>query len=264
VGSAIARDATLPLAEVDPSRTPIFGSTSLKGLGALKVVPLKAGVTALGALVLGARSRGAYPRDVVLQLEVVAMQAGQSIERARLFDRTERLATTDGLTGLQNHRTFQERLDAQLAQAERYGKRTSLLLCDVDHFKSVNDTYGHPVGDAVLRGIARILQKEARNTDVVARYGGEEFAIVMPETDTGGAMVIAERIRERVAAFVFETPQGPLQVTISLGVATFPDDCKTKAELVERSDGCLYHAKRHGRNKSVSAASLRAPRRVAG
>jgi diguanylate cyclase (GGDEF)-like protein len=192
------------------------------------------------------------------------MQAGQSIERARLFDRTERLATTDGLTGLQNHRTFQERLDAQLAQAERYGKRTSLLLCDVDHFKSVNDTYGHPVGDAVLRGIARILQKEARNTDVVARYGGEEFAIVMPETDTGGAMVIAERIRERVAAFVFETPQGPLQVTISLGVATFPDDGKTKAELVERSDGCLYHAKRHGRNKSVSAASLRAPRRVAG
>jgi diguanylate cyclase (GGDEF)-like protein len=264
VGSAIARDATLPLADVDPSRTPLFGTTSLKGLGALKIVPLKAGPTALGALVLGSRQKGAFSREVVLQLEVVAMQAGQSIERARLFDRTERLATTDGLTGLQNHRTFQERLDAQLAQAQRYGKRTSLILCDVDHFKSVNDTYGHPVGDQVLRGIARTLQKEARTTDVVARYGGEEFAIIMPETDTAGAMVIAERIRERVAGVLFDTPQGPLKVTISLGVATFPDDGKTKAELVERSDGCLYHAKRHGRNRSVAAASLRAPRRVAG
>jgi diguanylate cyclase (GGDEF)-like protein len=265
VGSAIARDATLPLADVDPAKTPVFGTTSLRGLGALKVVPLKAGATALGALVLGARQRGAFPREVVLQLEVVAMQAGQSIERARLFDRTERLATTDGLTGLLNHRTFQERLDAQLAQAQRYGKRLSLLLCDVDHFKSVNDTYGHPVGDQVLRGVARTLQREARNTDVVARYGGEEFAIVMPETDTAGALVIAERIRERVASMVFETPQGPLKVTISLGVATFPDDGKAKAELVERSDGCLYHAKRHGRNRSVAAASLRAPpRRAAG
>jgi diguanylate cyclase (GGDEF)-like protein len=218
----------------------------------------------LGALVLGARQRDAYAREVVLQLEVVAMQAGQSIERARLFDRTERLATTDGLTGLTNHRTMQERLEDQLAQAQRYGKRVSFLLCDVDHFKSVNDTYGHPVGDEVLRAVARTLQKEARNTDVVARYGGEEFAIVMPETDTGGATVIAERIRDRVARLVHQTPQGPLRITISLGTATFPDDARTKAELIERTDGCLYHAKRHGRNQSVAAASLRGPRRAAG
>jgi diguanylate cyclase (GGDEF)-like protein len=263
-GSAMARDVTLPLAEVDPARTPVFGTTSLRGLSSLKVIPLKAGAVVLGALVLGARQRGVYGRDVVLQLEVVAMQAGQSIERARLFDRTERLATTDGLTGLTNHRTFQERLEAQLAQAQRYGKRVSLILCDVDHFKLVNDTYGHPVGDEVLRGLARTLLKEARATDVVARYGGEEFAIVMPETDAAGAVVIAERIRDRVARLVFDTPQGPLRVTISLGTATFPDDARTKAELVERTDGCLYHAKRHGRNQTVSAASLRAPRRAAG
>jgi diguanylate cyclase (GGDEF)-like protein len=192
------------------------------------------------------------------------MQAGQSIQRARLFDRTERLATTDGLTGLTNHRTFQERLETQLAQAQRYGKRVSLLLCDVDHFKSVNDTYGHPVGDEVLRGLARTLVKEARGTDVVARYGGEEFAIVMPETDPGGALVIAERIRDRVSRMVFDTPQGPLRVTISLGTATFPEDARTKPELVERADGCLYHAKRHGRNQAVQASSLRGPRRAAG
>ncbi len=264
VGSAMARDASLPLADVDPARTPIFGDTSLRGLASLKVVPLKAGTAVRGALLLGARQKGAYGREVVQQLEVVAMQAGQSLERARLFDRTERLATTDGLTGLTNHRTFQERLEGQLAQAQRYGKRVSLLICDVDHFKSVNDTYGHPVGDEVLRGLARTLGKEARNTDVVARYGGEEFAIVMPETDTGGASVIAERIRDRIARLRFDTPQGPLRVTVSLGVATFPDDARGKPELVERADGCLYHAKRHGRNQTVTAASLRGQRRAAG
>ena len=264
VGSAMSRDATLPLAEVDPARTPIFGTTCLRGLSSLKVIPLKAGAVVLGALVLGARQKGVYAREVVLQLEVVAMQAGQSIERARLFDRTERLAITDGLTGLTNHRTFQERLEGQLAQAQRYGKRVSLLLCDVDHFKLVNDTYGHPAGDEVLRGLARTLVKEARAPDVVARYGGEEFAIIMPETDGAGAVVIAERIRDRVSRLVFETPQGPLRVTISLGTATFPDDARAKADLVERTDGCLYHAKRHGRNQTVSAASLGVPRRAAG
>jgi len=263
VGSAMSRDATLPLAEVDPARTPVLGATSLRGLSSIKVVPLKAGAAVVGSLLLGARHKRAYLREVVLQLEVVAMQAGQSIERARLFDRTERLATQDGLTQVTNHRTFQERLEAQLAQAKRYGKRVSLLLCDVDHFKSVNDVYGHPVGDEVLRGLARILVKEARGTDVVARYGGEEFAIVMPETDGDGARVIAERIRDRVSRQVTDTPQGPLRVTISLGTATFPDDAQGKAELVERADGCLYEAKRRGRNQTVSAAGVRVPRRAA-
>ena len=115
---------------------------------------------------------------------MVALQAGQALQRARLYDATERLATTDGLTGLTNHRTFQGRLDEHLGVSQRYGRKVSLILCDIDHFKSVNDTYGHPVGDLVLKGVARILAKEARATDVVARYGGEEFAVVMPETDT--------------------------------------------------------------------------------
>jgi diguanylate cyclase (GGDEF)-like protein len=191
------------------------------------------------------------------------MQAAESIYRARLFEQTERLATTDGLTGLLNHRTFQGRLDEHLAQAQRYGKRLSLILCDIDHFKAVNDTYGHPVGDVVLKGVARTLAREARTTDLVARYGGEEFAVVMPETDAAGALAIAERIRERIAALSFDTGQGPLAVTLSLGVATFPDDGAKKAALVERADACLYEAKRGGRNRSVSSAA-RAPARAAG
>jgi diguanylate cyclase (GGDEF)-like protein len=265
VASAIRLGSSLPGKDLDLSKAIVFDATTrLRELGSLKIVPLKTTDQVFGALVLGARRAGAFDQEAVRQLEVVAMQAGESIYRARLFEQTERLATTDGLTGLTNHRAFQGRLDEHLAQAQRYGKRMSLLLCDIDHFKSVNDTYGHPVGDQVLKGVARTLAREARATDVVARYGGEEFAIVMPETDTGGALVIAERIRERIGKMTFESDQGPLRVTMSLGVATFPDDAERKPDLVERADGCLYHAKRHGRNRSVSAASLKAPRRAAG
>jgi diguanylate cyclase (GGDEF)-like protein len=271
VVSAVRLKASLPGKDLDVGRALIFdAATRLKGLSSIKVIPLRVqplraeDPAVLGTLVLGSRRRDVFTPDRVRQLEVIAQQAAESIQRARLFDATERMATTDGLTGLLNHRTFQARLDEQLLLAQRYGRTLSVILCDIDHFKSVNDTYGHPVGDQVLRGVAAVIAKEARTTDLVARYGGEEFAVVMPETDTAGALVIAERIRQRIGQLVTGTGQGPLQVTMSLGVATYPADGQLKAELVERADGCLYHAKRHGRNRSVTAASLRgAPRAIA-
>ncbi len=261
VSQAVKLDAALPGRELKLDATVIFDEqTRLRGLSSLKVLPIRAGKRVVGTLVAG-RRRGALSAEELRQLEVVALQAGASLERAELFDRTERMATTDGLTGLVNHRTFQERFDARLAEASRYGRRLSLLLTDIDHFKSVNDTYGHPVGDQVLRGVAALLGQEARTTDLVARYGGEEFAIVMPETDAAGARVIAERIRERVAAAVSETGLGPLRVTVSIGLATFPADGDRKARLVEAADGALYAAKRGGRNRTVAAGD--APRRPA-
>jgi diguanylate cyclase (GGDEF)-like protein len=263
VASAVRLEASLPAGLREPSKTVLFDpATRVRGLASVKVIPLraeplKAGDAAvLGTIVLGSSQAGVFDQDRMRQLEMVALQAGEAVQRARLFDATERLATTDGLTGLTNHRTFQGRLDEHLQAAKRYGRKVSLLLCDIDHFKSVNDSYGHPVGDLVLKGVARILAKEARTTDVVARYGGEEFALVMPETDAPGALVIAERIRERIGALVTETGQGPLQVTMSLGLATYPEDAEQQAALVERADGCLYHAKRHGRNQTVAAAAL--------
>ena len=180
--------------------------------------------------------------------------------RARLFEQNERLASTDGLTGLHNHRTFQARLDEQLRLAQRYGKKLSVVICDVDRFKSVNDAHGHPVGDLVLRGVARVLAGEARGTDLVARYGGEEFALVMPETDGEGARVIAERMRTRLEEATFPTEAGPLRVTLSLGIATYPEDGAEKARLVEVADACLYHAKRSGRNRSARSIDLSAGR----
>jgi two-component system, cell cycle response regulator len=264
VGCAVRLASPLPGKELKLADAVVFDEdTRLKGLGSLKVLPLKVGDAVLGTLVLGARAPAAYRGDAARQLEVVAMQAAQSIQRARLFEATERLATTDGLTGLVNHRTFQLRLDEHLAAAQRYGKKVSLLLTDIDHFKSVNDTYGHPVGDVVLKGVAKILQKEARTTDVAARYGGEEFAVVMPETDREGAVKTAERIRERLAQAVFGSDQGELKVTLSIGVATFPQDARAKAELIELADGGLYHAKRHGRNQTVALGALRSGRRTA-
>jgi diguanylate cyclase (GGDEF)-like protein len=262
VACAVRLGSSLPGKALRLSEAVVFDEgTRLRGLTSLKVLPLRTGETVLGTLVVGAQQPGAYDADAVRQLEILGLQAGDALQRARLFEATERLAITDGLTGLVNHRAFQQRLDEHLAAARRYGKKVSLLLTDVDHFKSVNDTWGHPVGDLVLKGVARILQKEARVTDVAARYGGEEFALVMPETDQAGALRTAERIREKVGQARFRTEQGELSVTISIGVATFPADAAQKAELVELADGGLYHAKRHGRNQTVALAQLRAARR---
>ncbi len=263
VAAAVKLGSTLPGKELRIADALVFDeATRLKGLESLRIFPLKAGEQVLGTLVLGARRAQAYGREAVRQLEVIAIQAGDAILRARLFAETEKLATTDGLTGLANHRVFQTRLDEQLATSQRYHKRLSIILCDIDHFKSVNDTYGHPVGDQVLCGVARALQKEARATDLVARYGGEEFAVIMPETDAAGGRAIAERIREKVAALAFVSGLGRLRVTISLGLATCPDDGRRKAELLELADACLYHAKRSGRNRTVTPAQLPPARRV--
>jgi diguanylate cyclase (GGDEF)-like protein len=232
--------------------------TQIRGLQSLKIFPLVAGDRILGTLVAGSRKKAAFDNDELRMLEVIAIQAAQAVLRAQLFEAMERMATTDGLTGLLNHRTFQTRFDETMAASKRYGRKVSFILTDVDHFKSVNDTYGHPMGDVVLKGVARILKEAARDTDMVARYGGEEFAIIMPETDVKGAQTIAERIRERVQAEVFQTEQGPLKITISIGVSTYPDVGTEKQQLIDLADQCLYFAKRNGRNQVVTVPRMQA------
>ena len=268
VANVVRYGAPLPGRDVGAmDRQIIFDDdTQIRGLQSLKIFPLVAGDRILGTLVTGSRKKAAFDSDELRMLEVIAIQAAQAVLRAQLFEAMEKMATTDGLTGLVNHRTFQARFDEQLATARRYSRKLSFILTDIDHFKSVNDTYGHPMGDQVLKGVARILKEQARDTDIVARYGGEEFAIVMPETDAKGAHAIAERIRERLLKEVFQTEQGPLKVTISLGVATFPDVGAEKHQLIDLADQCLYFAKRHGRNQSVTVQQMQAakPRAVEG
>jgi len=176
--------------------------------------------------------------------------AFQSFYIIALQNKLAMLATTDGLTGLYNHRTFQDRLSEELIRAERYNKSIILLLLDIDHFKRFNDTYGHQTGDEVLKTIAKIIRGNTRKVDLPARYGGEEFVIILPESDCEHARVIAERIRTAVMEYPFYVKDGSrVQLTVSIGISCFPKDATEKVDLIKKADIALYNAKKEGRNR---------------
>jgi diguanylate cyclase (GGDEF)-like protein len=178
-------------------------------------------------------------------------QTGISLENVELHDQVARQAVTDELTGLFNHRRFQEVMDAEIAAARRYDRPLGLLMIDIDNFKSVNDTYGHQQGDLVLKAVAAVLQDSSREIDEPARYGGEEMAVALPQTDLEGAYTIAERVRAAVEAL--RVPRldgaGVLRVTVSCGVAA--SRAASKDQLVASADAALYRAKHSGKNRTV-------------
>ncbi len=180
-------------------------------------------------------------------LEALAQQAAMAVEHARLYE----LAITDGLTRLFIHRYFQARLEEEVVRARRYHTACSLIMFDIDHFKKFNDTYGHQQGDIVLIEVAKLIKLTVRDTvDIPARYGGEEFAIILPETDAKGAQLVAERFRKTIESFDFPGQDHALKVTISLGIATFPDHASEKNVLIKKADIALYECKNRGRNCS--------------
>ncbi|MBI5524951.1 MAG: diguanylate cyclase [Deltaproteobacteria bacterium] len=230
----------------------------LKDVESIKVLPLSIQKRPLGTLVVGLEKKHRFGNEEMNMLLTVASLAAIAVENGKLYEKMEQMATTDGLTGLYNHRVFQEKLDEALARTQRSGKKLSMILMDIDHFKKVNDTHGHPVGDAVLKGVAKVLRDGARAVDTVARYGGEEFAVIMEETEQAGGKVKAERIREDVKKVVFASDQGRFTVAVSLGIATYPDEAKEKKELILRADEALYHSKRAGRDRSTSWGTMKA------
>lgn len=230
----------------------------LRRMSSLVVIPLIVNDRAIGTIVLASTSGGRFRKEVREMLGVIANQVAVSIENAKMYKRMEEMATTDGLTGLPNHRTFQARLAEMLMRAQRHEKPVSVVLTDIDKFKSVNDTYGHPIGDQVLKRVAKVVAQQVRKVDIVARYGGEEFAIVLEETDGAGAKLLCERVREEVAAQVMNSDKGAFRVTLSLGIASYPDDGMEQALLIERADQALYAAKQGGRNRSVRYDQMRA------
>jgi len=164
--------------------------------------------------------------------------------------RLEQLSITDGLTNLYNHRYFQDELYRAFEESARYERPLSLAMADIDFFKKVNDSYGHAVGDEVLKAVARMFKESSRTTDLVARYGGEEFAVMMPETDIGSALTFAEKLRALVEGTAVQSQAGPLRVTVSIGVATIPHpNIHAAKELIVTADGALYRAKHAGRNQ---------------
>ena len=218
----------------------------------LLVLPLAVHEKALGTLVLGSRRRHAFGDAVRPTLEVLASHVAVSLANARLVKRLEELATTDGLTGLFNKRALIEVGAQKLRSATRFNKPLSLLICDIDHFKKVNDTHGHDVGDVVIAGFGKLLRRTKRDTDAVGRFGGEEFVVVCEETDERGAMLLAERIRTEIAATTFHAESGPLAVTCSIGISTFPGAGREWETLFKATDEALYVSKRSGRNRTTA------------
>jgi two-component system, cell cycle response regulator len=206
-------------------------------------------VITIGLLLLRiyARELGTYRRRVVPDLR--AHNAALVIANARL----EALATTDPLTGLPNHRAIVVALDHEVERAHRYGRPCAVLVLDLDHFKALNDTYGHATGDTALRELTAVVRSNLRGVDLLGRWGGEEFVALLPETDAAGALDAAERVRVAVAACTF-TVGGGTHLTCSLGVAAYPHDAEDRDSLVTAADQAMYVAKCLGRNQ-VRAAS---------
>lgn len=203
----------------------------------------------VGILTVDSYQPGLYHAAHANLAETFANGAAIAIENARLYKEAQTLATTDSLTGLTNRRNFYALAENELVRSKRYGHPLSLIMIDIDHFKSVNDSYGHAVGDAVLKMLTQKVQLELRQTDIFARFGGEEFMVLLPETDTLNAVQVAERIRNCVAETPFSVEEHKIMVTISLGIAEHDETCINLDDLLNRSDKALYWAKQIGRNR---------------
>ena len=234
------------------------------GLQRAVAVPMSLAGEIVGVLVIHMSTPRTLERSEVRVLQTLANQAVIAIENAAAYEQTKQLATTDALTGVANHRELEAYLDRELQRAARAGESLALIMCDLDNFKEINDSVGHPAGDAVLRHLTRqILVPAVRPKDLVARYGGDEFVLVLRGADSRTALAVAERIRKTVEGqAVLIDGKATSNLSVSLGIALFPRDGETRESLVQAADQALYIAKRSGRNRVVrtdpSSGDLRA------
>ncbi|MFN0117227.1 MAG: GGDEF domain-containing protein [Elusimicrobiota bacterium] len=216
----------------------------------LMAVPITVQRSIAGVLrVFGASAQFPYSRDDMRLLDSLASLASLAMDNSMLFNQIEQSALRDGLTGLLTHKAFQDQLDESILEASRYNQPLSIILCDVDHFKKVNDTHGHQAGDLVLQGFAHVLDRNVRDVDIVARYGGEEFILLLRHTSHAQAKQLAEKIRIDLMAQEFDTGSQVLSITSSFGVATFPEDATSGQQLIRQADQRLYKCKEGGRNQ---------------
>ena len=215
------------------------------------VVPLAIHGRTLGTLNLASATSHAFTAADFEILQRCGQLAAVAVENGNLYRHTLEQSLIDPLTGIYNHRHFKRLLGVEISRAHRHSRTLALLMIDVDNFKKVNDTLGHPIGDRVLCGISRILATGLRSTDVLARYGGEEFAVILQETDHESARRVAEKLCREVAekASFPDGRGGQVRATISLGVAFFPLDAGNEDDLVYRADQALYRAKTSGKNR---------------
>lgn len=238
------------LEEVNKTGAIVVGNTDEEEISqSILIVPLKASSGVIGVLSAQSYTPNMYDEKDTEVLQLLASNTAVAIENARLFQTIQSMAITDELTGLYNRRKFYDTAVQEFERSRRYQRPLSVIMLDIDHFKKVNDTYGHAIGDQVLQGLAHVIKGNLRQVDILARYGGEEFVILLPETTVEEALRTAERLRTSTADATLPTRVGNMSVTISLGVINQDESCRNLEELLDRSDQALYASKRTGRNK---------------
>ncbi len=238
-------------AHADPETLYTGDIPEVRDIRSAIVAPLMLHGEVLGAISLDSTRVAAFTSEDLELLETFALTATAAIRNAQRHEEVRWLAIVDPLTEVYNRRGLFEFGYREVARARRFGRPLAAIMFDLDHFKQVNDTYGHAVGDQVLVGLARRVQTVLRNTDLLGRYGGEEFVILVPETPREKAYILAERIRRVVRSAPFETDVGPIEITISLGIAMLDETCTNLESLIARADEALYQAKQAGRDTTV-------------
>jgi len=250
VSGRVAQSGEPLRGQVGPGQHELAPAPGEPGATSVISVPLKSSGTVIGVLDLygSALPRG-FDDSALATIRTFASQATVAVDNVLLHEEAQRLSITDGLTGLWNYRYFTMTLRQEIERAARFGRPLALLMLDLDHFKAVNDTFGHPRGDAVLIELASRIRAEVRDVDTVARYGGEEIVVVLPETDSDGAAQLAERICQAVRSKPFgEAGLTPVHLTVSAGGAVFPHHGQSTSVLLARADDAMYDAKRAGRD----------------
>jgi diguanylate cyclase (GGDEF)-like protein len=251
-GQAIAVDDIHNTTFIDHDLSLTFPLHSMMGL------PLISDGTRLGAVIIGFEKAHHFTAEEILKGEQISNQVALAISKVRLYAQIQQMAMTDELTGLYNRRGIFEKCRLLLAESEKRKTPLALIWLDIDHFKAVNDTYGHHIGDQVVRGVADCCKTSVRSQDMIGRYGGEggdELIIVLPDSDLATARQVAERLRLRIAGQTYETDQGPITVTVSQGIGGGTGNLDLST-LLNRADQAMYVAKSAGRNCVVVAEDV--------
>ncbi|MBU1083467.1 MAG: sensor domain-containing diguanylate cyclase [Candidatus Omnitrophica bacterium] len=233
-------------------RFSVSGEETKDDTVSLMIKPLVVENNVLGILRVDSLVADDFNQHELRILDIIGELTAVALENARLYNQTEELAIKDSLTGLYVHRYFMERLEEEVKRALLGGRRFVLLMLDIDNFKEFNDKYGHVSGDVILRKIGRVLSSKAAAGDVVARYGGEEFAFLSLGSDKESGKKLAEEIRDKIESSVVTIRREQCKVTVSVGIAAFPDDAKQKEDIIGEADKCLYRAKSEGKNRVCS------------
>jgi diguanylate cyclase (GGDEF)-like protein len=239
-----------PLVVNDTREDELFVGSDSSFVRSIACIPMVIYSETIGVINLtNKRHAAGFTEQDVHMLKAVADQAAVAVNKAQLWD----MAVTDSLTGLYVRRYFMVKLQEEIHRAERYNKVLSVIMADLDHFKAVNDTYGHPAGDRVLEAVGKYLRKSIRDVDILARYGGEEFVFLLPDTDKDAAFCLAERLRAGLELLPVNGLQTP---TLSLGIASYPSDATRLDEIIRLADAALYEAKQAGRNVTIRYSPL--------